>query len=87
MKKHARGVRSPQKFTLLLAHLAKGNVAQQVPSGELKNQWNKMKVVLGGKFNSAYANRAKANGWVDTPKHGVYTLAASWREALANESD
>src|SRR6266446_6416319 len=70
MNKYARGLKGPQKFTMLLARLVKGNGSQQVPRAALENHWNKMKVVLGGRFNSAHANRAKANGWVDSPKHG-----------------
>lgn len=87
MSKYARGRSGHQKFTLLLARLAKGSVAQQVPSAELKKQWNKMTAVLGGKYNHAYANRAKAGGWVDTPKHGVFTLSNSWKEALTENND
>ena len=82
MKQHARGLPGHNKFTLLLARLVKGSVSKEVSSSELERQWNKMKVIVGGKFNGAYANRAKANGWVDTPKHGTYTLSDSWKEAL-----
>ncbi len=84
MNKHARGLKGPQKFTLLLARLAKGKTSQQVPRTQLKSHWNKMKVVLGGKFNPAHANRAKAKGWVDSPKHGLYTLSISWKDGLKN---
>lgn len=87
MKKHGRGLSSKQKFTLLLARLAKGNLSQRVSSGELQKNWNKMKAVLGGKYNAAHANRAKAEGWVDTPKHGVYTLSAVWKEALTEDNE
>lgn len=87
MKQHARGLKGPQKFTLLLARLAKGNLSHEVPFAELEKRWNKMKVVLGGKFNGAYANRAKANGWVDTPKYGVYSLSTSWKEALTKGNE
>jgi hypothetical protein len=81
MKQNAQGLSGPNKFTLLLAGVVKGSVSQEVSSSELKRQWNKMKVIIG-KFNGAHANRAKANGWVDTPKHGIYTLSHSWKEAL-----
>lgn len=87
MKKHTRGLSGHQKFTLLLGRLAKGSVLQRVPSAEVEKHWNKMKVVLGGKFNRAYANRAKAEGWVDTPKHGLYTLSPSWKEALTKDNE
>lgn len=85
MSKHARGLKGPQKFTLLLARLAKGKASQQISRAELESAWNKMKVVLGGRFNPAHANRAKAKGWVDSPKYGVYTLSDSWKECLSKK--
>ena len=85
MNKYARGLKGPQKFTLLLAHSVKGKMSQQVPRAGLEKQWNKMKAVLDGKFNPAHANRAKAKGWVDSPKHGVYTLSDSWKECLTKK--
>lgn len=87
MKKHARGSSGDRKFTLLLAHIAKGNASHQVSIAELERQWNKMKAVLEGKFNRAYANRAKANGWVDSPKYRMYTLSAVWKEALTKTNE
>ena len=56
MKKNARGLSGPQKFTLLLARLVEGIVSKEISSGELEKQWNKMTVILGGKFNGAYGN-------------------------------
>ena len=82
MKQHSRGCSGPEKVTLLLARLTKGNIAEQVSSIEIEKQWNKMKSVLGGRFNSAYLNRAKANGWIDSTKHGIYTLTNVWNEVL-----
>jgi hypothetical protein len=82
MKKHGTGCSGDRKFTLLAAHLAKGNRSAEVSFAEIERQWNKMKGVLGGKLNGAYANRAKANGWIDTPKYGVYRLSSDWRGAL-----
>lgn len=82
MKKNVRGLSGPQKFTLLLARLVEGRVSKEVSFAELEKQWNKMTVILGGKFNAAYANRAKANGWVDAPKHGTYALSKTWKSAL-----
>lgn len=82
MNKHARGLKGSQKFTLLLARLTKGSTAEEKSLGELKKQWNKMKSVLDGEFNPAHANRAKARGWVDSPKHGIYSLSTSWKECL-----
>jgi hypothetical protein len=85
MNRYARGLTGPQKFALLLARLVKGNISQQLPRAEVEKHWNKMKGVLGGKFNPAHANRAKAKGWVDTPKHGIYTLSDSWKKWLARK--
>jgi len=85
MNAYARGMKGPQKFTLLLAYLAKGDVAQRVAPAVLKGHWNKMKAVLGGRFNPAHANRAKAKGWVDSPEHGVYTLSDRWKGCIAKK--
>lgn len=82
MKKYGRRVSGPKKFTLLLARLAKGSESAHVPAAELRKTWNKMKSVMGDSFNPAYANRAKANGWVDAPKHGSYALTSSWKDAF-----
>jgi hypothetical protein len=41
-----------------------------------------MKQPMGGSYNAAYATRAKASGWVDTPKYGLYTVLPHWNEAL-----
>ena len=87
MKKYAQGLSGHQKFTLLLSHLAKGSISQQVASAEVEKHWNKMKLILGGKYYAAYAIRAKAEGWVDTPKHGLYTLSTLWKDALTKEHD
>src|ERR1700674_3905140 len=43
MNKHAKGLKGPQKFTLLLARLAKGNASHQVSRADLQSHWNKMK--------------------------------------------
>jgi hypothetical protein len=85
MKRYAAGLSGPKKFTLLLAWMTKGNTSQEVASADIEKQWNKMKTVLGGKFNGAYANRAKANGWVDGPKFRIYTLCDSWKESLSDK--
>jgi hypothetical protein len=82
MKDYSRAVKGPQKFALLVAWSVKGNTKTEVSYQSVKAQWNKMKTVLGSEFNPANCNRAKAAGWVDTPKHGVYVLCDSWTECL-----
>jgi len=86
MSKHTRGLNGAQKFTLLLARLAKGSTTAEVSYKEIEKRWNKMKTVTGGEINAVYANRARAKGWVDTKKHGVYHLCEPWKDSLqANE--
>jgi hypothetical protein len=82
MKKHAKGLSGPKKFTLLLARMAKGSLSAQVPYKEIEAQWNNMTTVLGSECNPAHGNRAKAAGWVDWEK-GRWKLTAAWKEALA----
>jgi hypothetical protein len=82
MKRNAQGVSGAKKFTLLVAHLAKGDLDVEVPRADVEKQWNKMKGLLGGPFNAAHSSRAKDNGWVDSPKFGAYKLLAGWEGAL-----
>ena len=81
MKKHAANLSGAQKFTLLLARLAKGDPAKTVSFGEITQTWAKMKGVLG-KYNGAHALRAKENGWVDSPKTAIYVLSSAWKDAV-----
>lgn len=37
------------------------------------------------KYNAAFANRAKTEGWVNSAKRGVFNLEESWRDALISE--
>jgi len=82
MKRYGRDLSGPQKFTLLLARLAKGDVTRQVALAELEKHWNSMKSLMDGPFNRAHSNRAKDNGWVDSPERGIYVLTPSWKEAV-----
>jgi len=80
MSSHGKGMSGSQRFTLLLARLAKGQVTQEIPIEQIASTWNLMKSVMGGAFNPAYTTRAKEKGWVDSPKKGVYVLTNSWKE-------
>jgi hypothetical protein len=82
VKKYCVGLSGDRKFAALLAYLAKGETSKQVSLSDMKGHWNRMKSVMGGKFNPAYANRAKANGWIDTSVHGSYNLSSDWKRAL-----
>jgi hypothetical protein len=85
VKRHTKGLSGPAKFVLLLAYLTKGNTSNEVPLGDIKKLWNTMKSKsLLGKFNLAFANRAKDGGWVDSKKRGFYNLHRSWKDVLSN---
>jgi hypothetical protein len=82
MNKYARNSNGQQKFTLLVAYLAKGNTDVEVSTLDVRTQWNNMKTVLGGSFNPVSSNRAKSGGWVEPGKKGVWKLSGSWKDAL-----
>jgi hypothetical protein len=83
-KNHVRGRTGPQKFTLVLAYLAKGNVKAEIKLDAVMKSWSKVKGFLG-EFNFAHPTRAKDNGWVDSAKQGVYTLRPDWTEILRGD--
>ena len=78
VKKHARSMGGAQKFTLLLAHIAKGNTKKEVNRADIQKLWRKMKGILGD-WNGAHATRAKDQEWVDSPKYGTYMLLPNWK--------
>lgn len=81
MKKHARNKGGAQKFTLLLAHITKGDTKKEVGMSAIQKQRGKMKGILG-EWNTAHATRAKDQEWVDSPKHGTYSLLPNWKGAI-----
>lgn len=88
VKKYAKPlVGGPRKFVALLAYLANGNRGTAIDSKALKKLWNKTsaKDLLGMKYNAAFANRAKTEGWVNSAKRGVFNLEEPWREVFASE--
>lgn len=85
MNKYAKRMSGSRKFTLLLAHLVQGKTGQEISGERVASTWNRMKSVLGGAYNAAHATRAKAEGWIDSPKWGHYALSPSWKEATRGE--
>jgi hypothetical protein len=85
MKKHAKGMSGSRRFTLLLAHLVQGKIGQAISGETITSTWNRMKSILGGVYNAVHANRAKAEGWINSPKRGHYALSHSWREVTSDE--
>jgi hypothetical protein len=72
------------KFTMLLAFIARGSDATDVPGERVRSEWGKLTAHLGA-FNRAHATRAKDNAWVDSPAHGAYRLGPLWRGAFTRE--
>jgi hypothetical protein len=70
-----------EKFTLVVAFLAKGSVKTEVTLEAIQKLWNSMTSRLE-EFNLAHSTRAKDKGWVDSPKRGSYVLLAQWQEIL-----
>lgn len=81
VKAHARTLSGPKKFALLVAYLSKNSPENTVPFTDIESNWNKMTGLLG-KFNPAHSTRAKDNGWVDSPKQGVYVIVPGWEVIL-----
>jgi len=83
VKRHARGMGGPQKFTLLVAYMSKGDPHKRLPLADIEKQWNRMKTLLNGKFNPAHTIRAKEHGWVDSPKRGTYVVSPGWKDIFS----
>ena len=82
VSKYAHGKTGKEKFTWLVALLAKGDESTDVSVKDVEKMWNRMsaQLLLGMKFNPKYPNEAKTKGWVDSSKSGYYRLAAGWYE-------
>jgi hypothetical protein len=76
--KHSKGMSGAQKFTLLLAHITKGDTKKVVDGATIQKLWGKMKGILGV-WNGAHPTRAKDQEWVDSPKYVTYALLPGWR--------
>ena len=79
IKRYASKLSGPKKFTLVLAHLVKGDEKKEITLDAIQKEWGKMTVLLGGSFNRFYTGKAKENDWVETKKQGSYNLRPSWR--------
>jgi hypothetical protein len=82
IKAHARTLSGPKKFALLVAYLSKNDPGKTVLFTDIESNWNRMTGLLG-KYNSAHSTRAKDNGWVDSPKQGVYVIVPGWEVILS----
>lgn len=82
MKRYSGQLSGPKKLTLLVAYLAKGRTNQSVARIDVEKVWKKMGGLLGGGYNAAYDTRARDNGWISSPKAGVFQLLDGWAEAI-----
>lgn len=78
IKRYAKGMSGPKKFTLLLAHLAKGDADKSIKFDVIKKHWKKG--LFGGEINSFYSTQAKDKDWIDSKKKEEYNLRPSWKE-------
>jgi hypothetical protein len=87
VKRYGAGMSGPKKFTLVLAHLAGGDLSKNVSLDQVQRYWSRMtaKGLLGMKFNRFYSAKAKDNDWVNTEKSGLYHLRPSWKEIFNEE--
>jgi hypothetical protein len=89
VKKYGRSLSGPEKFTLLLAWFAKGDLKKEVRLSEIQERWSRMtsKSLLGFEFNPYYPAEARNNDWVELKKRGIYNLRPSWKEIFENTDD
>ena len=80
IRKYAKGMSGPKKFTLLLARLVGGDPKKEISLAQIETNWNKMTSahLLGMKFNRFYPGQAKDRDWVDSKRKGFYNLRPSW---------
>jgi hypothetical protein len=85
IKKYAKGMSGPKKFTLLLARLAQADLKTELSLGQIETDWNKMTSaqLLGMKFNRFYSVQAKDNDWVESKRKGFYNLRPGWQRILS----
>jgi len=81
VKRYVSKKSGPEKFTLMVAYLAKGKVGEAILHDTIQKHWNKMKSMLG-EFNRFYPNQAKTNNYVDTEGRGKYKLTDEWEQVL-----
>ncbi len=82
MKKYGSHKSGPRRFALLVAYLTKGDTTARVSLSLLEEAWNRMKPLMGGSYNPSYSTRAKDEGWVESPKYGMYSVRPAWEGIL-----
>lgn len=85
LKIYSKQLSGPKKFVLILAYLARGKVNKGVSLPEIEKLWKRTAGLIGIGFNTAYAVRAKDEGWVNSIKQGLYILTDSWKEIFSHD--
>ncbi|MDD4411836.1 MAG: hypothetical protein PHO58_05025 [Bacilli bacterium] len=84
IKKYGKTLSGPKQFVLLVSYIAKGDNKNIVKSEDITKEWNRLSsFMVGGKSQRNFSTRAKENGWIDSPKHGSYTLSKNWTNIFA----
>ena len=78
MKSYSQGMNGQKKFTLLLARLAKGDLAKGIPLTEIETHWKKMTAIMEMDFNRYFTSKARDEDWVESLK-GSYKLRPGWK--------
>ena len=78
MKSYSQGMNGQKKFTLLLARLAKGDLATGIALTEIERHWKKMTAIMEMDFNRYFTSKARDEDWVESAK-GQYKLRPGWK--------
>jgi hypothetical protein len=71
----------PQRFTLLLGRIVKGDLKKEVRYKEIEKHWNRMRGLMDKMaFNDFYASQARDRDWVEAKRHGSYNLRPNWMQ-------
>lgn len=82
VKMFSKGMSGAEKFTLILSHLAKGDLKREIDVKIIEKHWNKMKTLLGMDFNPCLTVRAKDGDFIESKKKGFYNLRPNWKRIL-----
>ncbi len=81
-KRYLGKMSGPKKYACLLAYFSKGEVGRAVQGKIIENAWNRMKPLMGGKFNPFYPHQAQVNNWINSAKTGLYQLTRDWQNVF-----
>lgn len=82
--KYAKDRTPAQRFAILVAFHAKGNISEEVSLKQVQDSWKRMTAIIKN-FNRKYTTEAKTQGLVDSPRASTYQLGADWKAAFDEE--